>query len=130
MEKQIRDAGKQSKIARKDKRRHVLTVPNTSSSGRKAVRQLPRIAQGTEQISEALGIVIPCRSAKGPDRITPIYITRTDSEGRVKGRWLCFWCRMSFKRRKPCCGHMGLIQDRPHHCSVLRKEDEDRRIRT
>jgi hypothetical protein len=78
---------------------------------------------------EELFITIPCKTADKPDRVTPIYVTRLNPDGTMRGRWLCAYCKQVFHRRKPCCGHMGLIADRKHNCSVLHKEDEERKIK-
>lgn len=120
------NARTQSKIAGKDKRALPALPDKLPDTGNEALHQLQSSAGSGQQTSETLVITIPCKTGV-PDRVTPIYITRTNPDGTISGRWLCFYCRRSFFRRKPCTSHMGLIPDHKHNCPVLYKEEENRR---
>ena len=123
------DAARDAVAVRKTRKTDTrdASISEDRSTGKRAVNAVGKIEKKETKVArDESFITIPCKTGV-PDRVAPIYITRIDAQGRVEARWLCFYCRRTFHRRKPCTGHMGLIQDRKHGCPVLHKEEEDKR---
>jgi hypothetical protein len=84
-----------------------------TSSGKKSA------AKSTKQLPypEALAIIIPCRLAKGPDRITPIYLVKENElGGPERGRWECRNCGELFHTRKAWAKHSGMVSNIMGNC--------------
>lgn len=128
LEKTMGNASTQSKIV-SETTRQLLALSEKQGNNRETLYMVPGQTETRESRKETLEITIPCKTAPGPDRVTPRYVV-FERDGKVIAcRWICPYCERKFRRRKPCCGHMGLIADRKHNCPVLRKQEIERRVK-
>jgi hypothetical protein len=110
MEKQIRNANKQSKETSKAKRK-VSPLSYKRRNDRNTLHTLPGAPEARQQISEALELVIPCRTGK-PDRIKPLYLVETNElGGPERGYWQCEQCTKIYHTRKAWAKHAGMVSN-------------------